>query len=634
MNMRQKWILTGILCAIVLAGASFALHAAPGFGICRQIRSACLDAGFVRGGAPVGYGVKRDCIDPILQGRAESDSGLPLPWVDPRVVAACRTGGPGFAQPQSAQRGPRAIQGSAAVAPPNAAATSPPQNPPLNGATAQSAPPPAAAGQPAPVAPGSSSSKRPNIVYVLTDDFSTDLVQYMPHVLKMQKDGVTFSNFYVTDSLCCPSRASIFTGRYPHDTGIFKNKGREGGYQAFHERNLEQTTFATALSAAGYRTAMLGKYLNMYEPEDPVPPGWKFWAVAGNAYREFNYRLNQNGSVTDYGNKPTDYLTDVVSGLAVDFIKRSAGAPFMIEVATFAPHRPSTPAPRDANALPGLRAPRSPAFNAAPDADAVGWVRALPQLSDADIADIDSEYRLRAQSVLAVDKMIGELQAAVAAIGQEDNTYFVFNSDNGYHMGEHRLLAGKMTAYDMDIHVPLVFTGPGIAAGRTIDEVTQNIDLCPTFAELAGAAPVASVDGRSFAPLLQGQQVAGWRTVALVEHHGPVRRDPADPDTMDLIPDRNAGGRIAGRWRYSLRNGNPTTYEAIRGPTWMYAEYATGEKEYHDLATDPNELRNTFPSLSAAEKASLHATIQAIANCHDATNCQAAERPIRSAAQK
>ncbi len=137
---------------------------------------------------------------------------------------------------------------------------------------------------------------------------------------------------------------------------------------------------------------------------------------------------------------------------------------------------------------------------------------------------IDADFRKRAQSVLAVDKMIGELQAAVAAIGQEKNTYFVFSSDNGYHMGEHRLRPGKMTAFDTDIHVPLVVTGPGVPAGRMIDEIAENIDLCQTYTELAGVVPPANVDGHSLVPLLHGQEIADWRDAVLIEHHGWPQR--------------------------------------------------------------------------------------------------------------
>jgi N-acetylglucosamine-6-sulfatase len=452
--------------------------------------------------------------------------------------------------------------------------------------------------------------RRPNIVFVLTDDLSWNLVQYMPHVLKMQKDGVTFTNYFVTDSLCCPSRSSIFTGRYPHDTGVFTNTGKDGGYLVFRDRGNQQATFATALSAAGYRTAMSGKYLNGYLPaRHPVAPGWTSWAVAGNGYPEFSYNLNQDGKVVHYGNAPTDYLTDVVSGLGVRFIKQAAGAPFVIEIATFAPHAPYTPAPRDADALPGLRAPRTPAFDAAPDANAPKWLSAHPPLSIADMANIDKDFRKRAQSVLAVDAMIGELQAAVAAIGEENNTYFIFSSDNGYHMGEHRLRPGKMTPYDTDIRVPLVVTGPGVPAGRTVEEIVMNIDLYPTFTELAGAAVPAGVDGRSLVPLLHGQKVTEWRTAALVEHHGP-HNDPSDPDAP------------------AARSGNPTTYEAIRMRTSLYVEYADGEKEYHDLSADPYELRNTFSTLSSQELTSLRGMLKAMSGCHGARSCWLAERPM------
>ena len=246
------------------------------------------------------------------------------------------------------------------------------------------------------------------------------------------------------------------------------------------------------------------------------------------------------------GNQPSDYLTDVLAAKAVDFVKQSAGQPFAIEVATFSPHAPYTPAPRDANAFPDLRAPRTPAFNAAPDAAAPQWLRTHPALTDADMAGIDRDFRKRAQSVQAVDKMIGELQEAVAAIGEANNTYFVFSSDNGYHMGEHRMMPGKMTAFDTDIHVPLIVTGPGIAPGRVVQEIADNIDLNPTFTEIGGAA-TARQCGRPQPGAAAAR--AGGRRMA----QGRAGRAPwpphgrADPD----FPGK--------------RGGNPPSYEAIRG---------------------------------------------------------------------
>jgi arylsulfatase A-like enzyme len=558
MTMRQMLNPLGALCVLLMVGLAAPLaalaakggakQAAKQAGACGEVTATCERAGFARG-AGGGAGLQVDCVNPIMQGASQPKrASKPLPKIDPQVVAACKASDPAFGQGKAPPAEP--------VAQP--VPTSPPRP-----AVAQNAPPPGAA----------AGGKRPNIVFILTDDLALNLVQYMPHVVKMQKDGVTFANYFVTDSLCCPSRSSIFTGRFPHDTGIFTNStGDGGGFQGFHARHHEQTTFATALATAGYRTAMMGKYLNGYKPQtNPPEPGWSLWEVAGNGYPQFHYDFNDNGKFLRAGNQPSEYLTDVLAAKAVDFIKQSAGQPFAIEVATFSPHAPYTPAPRDANAFPDLRAPRTPAFNAAAEAGMPQWLNAHRALTDADMAGIDRDFRKRAQSVQAVDKMIGELEDAVAAIGEANNTYFVFSSDNGYHMGEHRLMPGKMTAFDTDIHVPLVVTGPGIAPGRVVQEIADNIDLNPTFTEIGGAATAATVDGRSLVPLLHGRPVTEWRKAALVEHHGHLK-DASDPD----FPGK--------------RGANPPSYEAIRGLTWVYVEYDTGEKEYHDRTNDPDEL--------------------------------------------
>src|SRR5690349_6855436 len=170
-------------------------------------------------------------------------------------------------------------------------------------------------------------AKPPNIVFVLTDDLSWNLVQYLPQVRQLQSQGLTFNDYVVADSLCCPSRSSIFTGRFPHDTGVFTNGGDDGGFGYFHSHGEEANTFATALQAKGYRTAMMGKYLNGYLPADHqggttpyVPPGWTEWDVAGNGYPEFIYNLNENHTVVHYGSQPADYLTDVLARKGAAFI--------------------------------------------------------------------------------------------------------------------------------------------------------------------------------------------------------------------------------------------------------------------------------------------------------------------------
>ncbi|MEU6843540.1 sulfatase-like hydrolase/transferase [Streptomyces sp. NPDC046716] len=232
-------------------------------------------------------------------------------------------------------------------------------------------------------ASSSTSPQRPNIVWVLTDDLSSDLVNHMPHVKDMQKNGLSFSDYTVTDSLCCPSRSSIFTGKFPHNTGVFTNTPPDGGFQTFHGKGNESGTFATGLQRQGYRTAMMGKYLNGYEPDmtvdgekNYVPPGWDEWDVAGNGYKEYDYTLNENGRTVEYGHDPKDYLTDVVSGKGQDFIEKSVQdkKPFVLDISTFAPHGPATPAPQDEHRFGDLKLPRPAAFDTTPT-DAPQWLK-------------------------------------------------------------------------------------------------------------------------------------------------------------------------------------------------------------------------------------------------------------------
>jgi N-acetylglucosamine-6-sulfatase len=449
-------------------------------------------------------------------------------------------------------------------------------------------------------------SQHPNIVFVLTDDLSWNLLKYMPNVQQMRNEGETFTRYFVTDSLCCPSRASIFSGRVPHNTGVFTNTAPDGGFSVFHNQGEENDTFATdirAIPGAGYRTAMMGKYLNGYHPSSLyVPPGWSEWDVAGNGYPEFGYRLNENGKLVGYGNAPGDYLTDVLASKGVDFINGSAtaGDPFMLEIATFAPHSPFTPAPRDAEDFPGLQVPRTPAFNAQ-NVNPPNWLGGRPQLTSTQIATLNHNFRKRAQSVEAVDDLVGRIRATLASRGLSQDTYIVFSSDNGFHMGEHRLTQGKTTAFDTDIGVPLIVVGPGVPAGRSVGRLAANIDLRSTFDQLAGASVPSTVDGRSLVPLLNGSGVATWRTATLVEHHGGDQKRN-DPDAQPPS------------------SGNPSTYEAMRTNGAVYVEYLNGDREYYDLTKDPYELRNVYGDLSGAQRADLHRTLGDLERCRG-QNC-------------
>jgi arylsulfatase A-like enzyme len=477
--------------------------------------------------------------------------------------------------------------------------------------------PPVLSHRPAPQA-RASIARRPNIVFVLTDDLSMDLLRFMPHVLAMERHGMTFKDYFVTDSLCCPSRASIFTGRFPHNTQIFSNSGAQGGFRGFYKRGEEWHTFNLALQHAGYLTAMMGKYLNGYlqasrkhadggaadVPGTYVPPGWNEWDVSGWGYPEFNYQLNVDGSIYHFGHQPADYLTNVVASRGVQFIHAAAQRrrPFFLELATFAPHHPYVPAPQDAYDFPGLKAPEPPSFNVLPT-HAPLWLALHHRLTAGDVGTINRVYQRRAQSVQAVDRMIGQIEQALAATGQARDTYIVFSSDNGLHTGEYRLMPGKLTAFNTDIHVPLVVTGPGVRAGTTTGKLAENVDLAETFTALAHT-PYHG-DGRSLAALLHGQTPANWRTAVLVEHHSPPRA-VTDPDFQQPA------------------SGQPTTYEAMRTHGFLYVEYADGEREFYDLRRDPFELHNIVSLLTARQLAHLHLELLGMERCRGTASCWAA----------
>lgn len=454
---------------------------------------------------------------------------------------------------------------------------------------------------------------KPNIVFVLTDDLSSDLVRYMPHVTEMRQQGMSFDNYTVTDSLCCPSRSSIYTGKYPHNTGVFTNTPPDGGFDVFHGKGNEERTFATALRSQGYRTAMMGKYLNGYEPdmtvagkENYVPPGWDEWDVAGAGYAEYDYTLNENGRTVRYGSEPEDYLTDVINAKAQDFVSGAAqdGKPFMIELSTFTPHGPATPAPQDEDSFPGLKAPRPPAFDTQPK-NAPPWLADNGKLTEGQKDRIDKTYRKRVQSVQSVDRMIGDLQDRLKKAGAYEDTVFVFSSDNGFHMGEYGLTPGKQTAFDTDVNVPLVVTGPGVPEGRSSDAVVSNIDLSPSFVELGGGEPDAEADGRSLVPLLKGGEPEDWPESALIEHHGPGN-SPKDPDRQ-----RKAGGM-------------PPTYAAVRTDRYTYVEYADGSREYYDRREDPDQLHNVYGELPEDTRRALAARAEALQKCRGSQDCAAA----------
>ena len=470
--------------------------------------------------------------------------------------------------------------------------------------------------------------QQPNIIVVMTDDQTVDTLRAMPQLdALLAEQGVTFSNSYVSNPVCCPSRASYLTGQYSHNNGVLRNSGFSGGFGALDGAE----TLPVWLGRAGYRTAHIGKYLNEYGlAGDPtaVPPGWDEWyaSIDGSTYRMYGYTLNENGKLVTYGRfgeeNPYAYQTDVYTAKAADFIRRSAPSeqPFFLSIAPLAPHVetkqrviggdddppiPNFPNPRPAlrhaGAFDDLSQPRPSSFDERDVSDKPAAIAALPPLTRAGIEAERKRYTSRLASLLAVDDMIAALVATLDSVGELDQTIIVFTSDNGFLLGEHRIQAAKGYPYEESVRVPLIVRGPGIPAGETRTQPAVNVDLAPTILDYAGAEPGLTEDGSSLRAPIEDPTLPAGRAVLLEnwcqEAEACYSPDPAAP-----------------------------RYRAVRSQRYLYAEYATGERELYDLRTDPDELHNIAGDPAHAEvEAALAALLVRLAGCAG-SDCRAVLR--------
>ena len=487
--------------------------------------------------------------------------------------------------------------------------------------------------------------KPPNVILILTDDLAVNdlnsrALRHLPNVKSLLIDkGTSFDNAFVTNSLCCPSRATILRGQYTHNHEILSNDPPRGGFEKFRFLGHENSTMATWVKEKGYRTAFFGKYLNGYK-ETYIPPGWDEWyAVTGNY---LSHTFNENGHLVTY--EPESYYdTDVMSDKATDYIARTAGAdppfftadrPFLMWIGTKAPHQPATPAPRDVDSYPAVSLPHPPSFGEKDVSDKPGWVSDNPPLSLEHKRYMEELYRKRLQSMLAVDDMVGDLVEALRESGKLENTYIVFTSDNGFHLGQHRLSAGKWTPYEEDIRVPLIVRGPGVPEGETLHHMVLNNDLAPTFADLAGAEPPSFVDGRSLKPLLNDHPtpVEDWRQRFVIEsvaERGSLSH-PTYLDESEVNP-LLTGDPLPNNWRRSSAArvqlgeewGRPWI-KALRTKNYLYVEYKTDEYELYDLREDPHELHNDYAKVPAEIEQRLEKQLDALRKC-SAEECRAAE---------
>lgn len=463
---------------------------------------------------------------------------------------------------------------------------------------------------------------KPHIVMIMTDDLDTSVWStalgrgYMPNAQAHLVDkGTTFNNTFVALSTCCPSRTTYFTGQYPHNHGVIRNSGPQGGFASF---TSDDNTIATWLKSAGYRTGLIGKYLNGYGSASGgsyVPPGWDTWKAVGTSAM-FDYKMSDNGTIVQYGSAPADYQTDVIADLAQAFIRAPDSRPFFLTLTPTAPHYESAaggeddgrtlrPAPRHADTPPVAPIPPElvNAFNEAKMSDKPSWMRNLPM---ADLQAMRDGYSSKVAAMRAVDDLIGRVIGALRDIGAEDQTLIIFTSDNGYQYGTHRRTA-KTDLYEESIRLPMVIRAPGQTTARVSGDWAMNTDWAATIVDYAGAAAGRTLDGRSMRPQIEGSAGGGGRHSALTEL-------PSD------------GGRSEDQRPFlMIRSKDPLlTFDASRQKVLVYAQTYDHQgsqllaEELYDLDDDPTQAASLHKSTLQKridQKAALAARLMQLKSC-------------------
>jgi arylsulfatase A-like enzyme len=406
--------------------------------------------------------------------------------------------------------------------------------------------------------------------------------------------GVSFRRSFVSYPVCCPSRATFLTGQYAHNNGVrclYPWCG--GGYGRLRQREY----LPVWLERAGYVTAHMGKFLNGYGLERPpdIPRGWTEWygLIDHSTYRMWGYSMFENGTPRTYGSvlreNPRLYQTDVLGRKAVDFIRRRGPdpEPFFLSVAFLAPHHESgytqrltgklvRSAPRHRGRYANAPMHRPASYNERDVSDKpwfLGrWNRPLTAARDAAIV---TRMRQRWESLLAVDEAVAKIVRELKRVGELDDTYVIFTSDNGYMQGEHRVPLGKMLPYDPSTQVPLLIRGPRIPRGRHTGALVGNIDLAPTILDATPARASRQLDGRSFLPFARNVHKRS---------HRPLLHETVGNGARGRSNTREGGAK--------QQQPRVPAWRAVRTTHWLYVDYKGGHRELYDLKRDPAQLNS------------------------------------------
>ena len=424
-------------------------------------------------------------------------------------------------------------------------------------------------------------AKRPNILFILTDDQRWDAIglggsKYLktPNIDRLGHEGVYFKNAFCTTSLCSPSRASILSGLYAHAHGVVNN---------FTEYPTNLKSFPMVLQAAGYDTAYIGKW-HMGEDNDEPRPGFNWFVTHKGQGKYFGTEFNINGMRRE---TPKGYYTHVVTDMAEEWLKRPHGdKPWLLMLGHKAPHSFYVPEPKYEHAFDGVRVPYPETAFMLDDKPAwikerlytwhgiygplFEWRKKFPDDSPEGVKDFEAMTHAYWGTILSVDDSVGRLYELLKSRGELENTIIVFLTDNGLLNGEDGMI-DKRTAHEASMRIPLVVRFPGltpVAEPKVIEQQVLTVDLAPSLLELCGAPALEHIHGKSFVKLVrQGDE--SWRKSWLY-HYNYEKQFPYTPNVR-----------------------------AVRTESWKYMRYPPGngsvdrhKAELYNIEFDPEERHN------------------------------------------
>ncbi|KAH7310577.1 alkaline-phosphatase-like protein [Stachybotrys elegans] len=467
-------------------------------------------------------------------------------------------------------------------------------------------------------------AERPNIILVLTDDQDLHM-NSLSHTPLIQKrlidEGTLYKRHFCTTAVCCPSRASLWTGKLAHNTNVTDLNPPYGGFPIFVKNGHNENYLPVWLQQSGYNTYYTGKMFNahtIWNYDSPHLKGWNGsdFLLDPNTYDYWNATTQRNHDAPE--NHLGEYSTDVIAKKALGFLADASASdkPFFLGIAPIAPHsnvnstilnpvkgpdddvpvsddlfRVNIPkaAKRHEHLFPDVKVPRTDNFN--PDKPSgADWIRRQPKLKPEHVEYNDRHYRGRLQALQAVDELVDELFDRLEEYGLLDNTYIFYTTDNGFHIGQHRLQPGKECGYEEDVNVPLIVRGPGVPKGEVAEVVTAHVDLAPTFLSLAGSALRADFDGTPI-PLSTSELAASSTT-----------REHVNIEYWGWAISEGKWGFNGGEDKRIYNN----TYKSLRvineDYNLYYSVWCTNEHELYDMTTDPGQLTNLLhPDESSAK---------------------------------